>query len=78
LPRDRKTVFSDAGRQIDSSDLHRLNNPRPILSRFEPDSKTTEQRLEHDPKQCPPIERTDLGMQIDFSDEQLAKASASI
>jgi hypothetical protein len=75
---DEESNFSDAGRQIDSSDMHPPNDPRPIVSRSESDSKTREHRLEQDRKHCSPSERTDFGMQIDFSDEQLAKASASI
>jgi hypothetical protein len=71
---DEQSGFSDAGRQSDSSDLQRLNVPLPIVLRVEPDSKTMEHRLEQQRKHCSPSERTDFGMQIVCSDEQLLKA----
>jgi hypothetical protein len=43
---EKKSVFNDAGRQSDSSDVHSLNDPSPIVPRFETDSKINEHRRE--------------------------------
>jgi hypothetical protein len=46
LTGNKESVFSDAGRQSDFSDLHPSNAPAQIVSMFAPDSKTKEERPE--------------------------------
>jgi hypothetical protein len=74
LKMDNESVLSDAGRERNSSDAHPSNAFSQILSRLEPDSKTSEDREEQQRKQSRLSLRSDFGIQIDVSNEQLAKA----
>jgi hypothetical protein len=58
------------------SDLHELKAASSIISSVERGSKVAETRLAHRVKHSSPINRTEAGMQIDFSDEQPENAES--
>jgi hypothetical protein len=72
------STVSDAGRQIDSNMSHLKNALYSIVSRFDPDSKTTDDKFEHLEKQDFRMKRTDLGIKIDLREEQPLKAASAI
>jgi hypothetical protein len=69
---------SDAGRQSDSNSSHPKNASDSMFSRFDPDSKTTEDKFEQSLKQSLPMKRTVRGIKIDLSDEQLPSTASWI
>jgi hypothetical protein len=72
------STASDAGRQSDSNRSHLKNDLDSIASRFDSNSKTTDDKLEHLEKQDFRMKRTDLGIKIDLSERQLLKADSPI
>jgi hypothetical protein len=65
---------SDAGRQRESRSVHPENAQPSSFTRFESESNATEHKLVHSLKQYLPKNRTELGMEIEFSEEQLENA----
>jgi hypothetical protein len=71
-------TVSDAGRQSDFNSPHSENAPEPIVWRFDPDSKTIDDKLEHSEKQHFCIKRTDFESKIDLREKQLWNADSPI
>jgi hypothetical protein len=72
------STVSDAGRQSDSKRWHLKNALDSIVSRFDPDSKTPDDKREHSAKQHFRMKRTDFGIEIDLRERQLLKADSPI
>jgi hypothetical protein len=68
----------DAGRQSDYNRSHAKNACDSIVSRFDLESKTTEDNFEQAAKQHFRIKRTDFGIEIDLMERQLLKADSPI